>query len=123
MKLILRTLLLGTIILFLPAMFPWWSILIVGLVLGFAIPGPLINTFISGFLSGGFTWLYLAWKIDRDSEAFFSEKMVQLFPFSDPNYLILLTGLIGGMVTGLGTLSGASFRQLFERKKTRSLYS
>jgi len=123
MKLILRTLLIGLAIYLLPGTFPWWMVMIISLVAGFALPGPALNVFISGFLGGGATWLLMAWQIDRNTNSFLTEKMVQLFPFSDPFFLVILSGVVGGVIAALGSLSGASFRQIFSKKKSNSLYS
>ncbi len=123
MKLIFRTLVLGLVIYLLPSFLPWWSIVPTAIIAGLLLPGPAINAFISGFLSGGTVWLFLAWQIDNTTQSFLSEKIVQLFPFSDATYLVILSGLLGGLLAGLGTLSGSSFRQIFIKKKQRSLYS
>ncbi len=120
MKLILRTLLLGVILYFLPADLPWWSIVVVGILMGIILPGPALNTFISGFLAGGLMWLFLSWQIDNATGSYLSEKIIELFPFSDATYLIILSGLIGGLLVGLATLSGSSFRQIFSKKKKKT---
>jgi len=123
MKLIFRTLLLGVILFFLPSYFPWWSLVAISFVVGFLIPGPGINAFISGFLGGGISWLLLAWRIDSATSSYLSEKMVGFFPFSDATYLIILAGLIGAIASGTSTLTGNSLRQIFIRKPQRSMYS
>lgn len=123
MKVVLRILLIGTLAYFAPFVLPWWSLAILAALVGFLIPGHGFNSFISGFLGGGATWLFLAWKIDTETHSVMSTKMVQLFPLSDPIYLVIVSGVIGGLVAGFGAVTGTSFRQIFMKKKSRSLYS
>lgn len=123
MKVILRILLIGTLAYFAPYILPWWSLALLAGLVGFLLPGHGLNSFISGLLAGGGAWLFLAWRIDQGTNSILSSKMVQLFPISDPIYLVIISGLIGGIVAAFGSLTGTSFRQIFIKKKSRSLYN
>ncbi|MBV6646558.1 MAG: hypothetical protein KI790_13970, partial [Cyclobacteriaceae bacterium] len=81
-----------------------------------------INAFITGFLGAGIVWLGLSFKLDLDSSAVLSEKIVMLFPFSDATYLIIASGVVGALCGGLGAITGNSFRQIFIKKKGRGFY-
>lgn len=102
---------------------PWWIIVIVSFLAGFLLYGSGFSVFLSGFLGGGILWLGYAWVLDVKTNAILSEKIVKLFPFSDPFYLIILSGFIGAMMSGLGGLTGNSFRWIFMKKKSKSFYS
>ncbi len=123
MKILLRIILISAVAYFVPFILPWWTLAFCGMLIGFGIPGHGLNSFISGFLGAGAVWLFLAWKIDMETNSILSDKLVQLFPVDDVIYLIVATGLIGGLIAGFGMLTGTSFRQIFIKKKSRSLYS
>lgn len=97
--------------------------MVIAFIVGFVIPGNGINQFIGGFLGGGLLWMALAWSIDVQTESILSQKIVELFPFQDAIFLIVLTGLVGAFAGALGALSGNSFRQLWMKKKEKSFYS
>ncbi len=123
MKLLLRLILIGLMAYFLLNYLPWWSLAVMAAFAGLIIPSSGLNSFISGFLGGGLVWLYLSWKIDKDTSSVLTDKMVQLFPIDDTNLLILGAGILGGLIAGFGALTGTSFRQIFMKKKKRSLYT
>ena len=123
MLFIVRFLLIGFIGLIASFVLPWWNLMIVGFLVAFMLPGNNFNALLSGFLGGGILWLVMAWKIDIETASIMSKKIVQLFPVNDSNMLVILTGLIGGVATGLGAFTGNSFRQLFLKKKEKSFYS
>lgn len=123
MKLISRIILIIAFSYLLSLYLPWWILMVVAFIVGFSIPGHGINVFIAGFLGGGLLWMSYAWYIDLKTEAILSNKIVQLFPFQDAIFLLILTGVIGALAGALGALSGNSFRQLFLKKKQKSFYS
>lgn len=102
---------------------PWWIIILVAFIVAFLFPGNNFNAFLSGLLGGGVLWMAMAWKVDTETASILSSKVVQLFPVSDVNMLIILTGVIGGLSGAFGAFSGNSFRQLFDKKKEKSFYS
>lgn len=98
--------------------------MICSFVISFIIQGNNINAFISGFLGIGLLWMVMAWKLNVETNSIMSSKVVQLIEVvDDPNTLIIVTGIIGGMVGGFSAFSGNSFRQIFIKKKKPSLYS
>jgi hypothetical protein len=55
--------------------------------------------------------------IDVRTNSILSTKIAPLLGFQSATLLILLTGLVGGLVGGLGALSGQQIRTLFTQQK------
>lgn len=123
MKIFLRIILIALVAYFVPFVLPWWTVAFFAMIIGFLVSGHGLNAFISGFLGGGAVWLILAWKIDDETNSILSSRLIQLFPFNEVIYLIIGTGLVGGLISGFGMVTGTSFRQIFIKRKSRSLYS
>ena len=123
MNILFRIILISAIAYFVPFVLPWWSLAFFAMIIGYLLPGHGVNSFISGFLGGGAVWLALAWKFDNDTNSILSNKLVQLFPVDEVIYLVIASGLIGGLISGFGMLTGTSLRQIFITRKSRSLYS
>ncbi len=123
MKFIIRIILIASLSYLSAMFFPWWGIALVAALVSFLLPGHGFNVFVSGFLGVGLLWMAFAWKTDIETASVLSEKIVQLFPVSEVTYLILATGLIGGLVGAFSGLTGSTFRQVFMKKKQKSYYS
>lgn len=69
---------------------------------------PRAYAFGAGFLGAGAVWGLLSWRIDQANEARLSEMIAELL-LQDASLhwvLILLTTLIGGLLGGLGAMTG-----------------
>jgi hypothetical protein len=95
---------------------PWWSfvipVLVFGVVIGFRdweVPG-----FTIGFLSGFIVWLGLNWYFDMTFNGIILNK-IGLLVYLPKIVVLLISGIIGGLLTGLALLSGKS---VFVRKKS-----
>jgi hypothetical protein len=87
--------------------FPWWVIAIAGFVVAFAIPQKAGLAFLSGFLALFILWAGMSFYISSANGNLLVHKMSMLFLKTDnPTLLFALTGLIGGLVAGFGSLSG-----------------
>lgn len=103
--------------------YPWWSIILCTVIVSFFMPGNNFNAFLSGLLGVGLLWLIMAWKVDISVNSIISSKIVQLFPpIDDTMTLVIATGILGGITGGLSAFTGNSFRQIFMRKKKKSIY-
>ena len=123
MKFIFRLILIAILSYFLPFYFPWWVIILSSMIVGLLLPGNGWNLFNAGFLGGGLVWLGYALKLDYQTQSIMTNQMVELMGLDDPLLLLLLSGLIGGLGSGFGALTGSSFRQIFMKKKKLSFYS
>lgn len=86
-------------------------------------PSGMLRAFITGFLSVGLVWLGQAWQLDAVNGSVFSSKIIELFPVDESIYLILLTGLVGGISAGFAGMSGASLRTISKKGKSKGYYS
>ncbi|MHA7878047.1 MAG: hypothetical protein ACX93T_03990 [Bacteroidota bacterium] len=96
---------------------PWWAIGICASVVAMGLTLNKITAFLGGFTAISLLWMTAATLIDVRTNAILSAKIAPLLGFQSSTLLILLTGWIGGMVGGLGALSGQQLRALLTSKK------
>lgn len=90
---------------------PWWVIAIVGFVVALAIPQGGGRAFLSGFLGVFLLWAGLCFWISAANDHLFAHKIsVLILKIDNPALLMIVTGLIGGLVAGFGSLSGSLLR-------------
>ncbi len=96
---------------------PWWVIAITGFVVAFAIPQKAGFAFLAGFIALFVLWAGLSFYISAANNHLLAHKISVLFIKADnPILLIMLTGIIGGLVAGLGSLTGRLFRKVISVK-------
>lgn len=123
MKLIIRIIVIGGLTYFLSPFGTWWLSMAIAFLVCFVSPSSGLNAFIAGFLGVGLTWMGHAWNLDVQNASAFSSKISEIMTVDDPIYLVLASGLIGGIAGGFSSLSGTFFRQLFQKPKKRSFYN
>ena len=97
---------------------PWWVIAIVGFIVAIVVPLKPSLSFLSGFVALFLLWTLLSFFISRANGHILAHKVSMLILKADnPFLLMLVTGIIGGLVAGLGSLSGRLFKNLWESKK------
>ena len=93
---------------------PWWVIAIAGFIVAFAIPQKAGLSFLAGFLALFFLWAGLSFWMSAANNHLLAHKISMLFIKADnPFLLITITGLIGGLIAGFGSLTGRLARKLF----------
>ena len=91
---------------------PFWAIAVAGFLVGLVFRYKwLLTPFAASFLGGFLLWGGLAWWIDRENARQLSSMLAELFKTDGP-YLAFVTGLVGGLLAGLGALTGSSLRKL-----------
>ncbi len=123
MKLIIRLIVIGTLTYFLSPFSVWWIAMVISFVVCYISPSSGLNAFVAGFLGVGLIWMGHAWNLDVNNTSTFSSKIADVMQIGDPILLVFAAGLIGGLAGGFASLSGTTFRQLFAKKKQRSMYS
>ncbi len=102
---------------------PWWGVVVAAGLVSFVIPTSSFSALVSGFVGVGVLWLTLSWKIQIESKGVLSERIAAVFTVDDPIILVIASGFVGAVCGGLGALTGNSLRQIFQKKKSKSLYS
>jgi hypothetical protein len=92
--------------------FPWWSFVFTSFVVAVAIHQRGGKAFLAGFLGLFLLWSILALLKDSANEHVLSTKVAQVLPLGG-SYLILIlvTGIVGGLVSGFAALAGSFMRR------------
>lgn len=91
---------------------PWWSFVITSLIVAVAIHQRPGKAFLTGFAGVFLLWAGMALVKDAANEHILSTKVAQVLPLGGSYLvLILLTGVIGGLVSGLAALTGTYLRK------------
>lgn len=89
---------------------PWWCIAVVAVVLGFFFKQHSGLAFLAGFLAVFVLWVGYAYLLSSANNHLLAIKIAELMaPLTggSKNVLLLLTGIVGGLVGGLATLTGS----------------
>ncbi len=91
---------------------PWWSFVGTSLIIAMAVHQRPGRAFLSGFLGLFLLWTVLAFLKDAANDQVLSAKVAQVLPLGGSSLvLILVTGIIGGLVSGLAALTGSYIRK------------
>lgn len=91
---------------------PWWSFAITSLLVALAVHQKPGKSFLSGFLGLFLLWAVLAFMKDTANEHVLSAKVAQLLLKNSSSIgIILLTGVVGGLVSGFAALTGSYLRK------------
>lgn len=124
MKLIIRIILIGGLTyVFSLFMGIWWMCMIASFLMCSILPTNALNSFISGFLGAGLIWLSSAWSLDVENASAFSSKIATIMKLGEPIYLVLVSGAVGGLSSGLSGITGSYFRKIFKKETKKSFYS
>jgi hypothetical protein len=85
---------------------PWWSMAIGAFAVAYLVGNKSLISFFAGLLGVGILWLTVAMLIDYDTHSILTDKINKLLPLN----ALLLTTLVGGVVGGLSSLTGALIR-------------
>jgi len=91
---------------------PWWIVVIVAFLAALLFGKTSGQSFWSGFAAVFVGWTILALLKSVPNDNILADRVVQLFPL--PHnwiWVLLVTALIGGLVGGLGALSGLLLRK------------
>lgn len=123
MKLIIRIIVIGALTYFISPLSVWWTAMIIAFLVCFISHSSGLNAFIAGFLGVGLVWMGHAWNLDVQNESAFSSTIGEMMQLSDPIFLVLISGLVGGIAGAFASLTGTTLRQIFIKPKQRSLYN
>lgn len=90
---------------------PWWGFAITSFLVAILVHQKGWKAFLSGFLGLFLLWAGLAWWIDMQNNSLLSSKIAAILPLGGNSVLlILVTGFVGGLVSGLATITGSYLR-------------
>jgi hypothetical protein len=86
---------------------PWWSFVVAAALVGATVQQTATKTFAASFLGMFIAWGGLAWWIDWQNQSLLSQKIAMVLPLGgSAAALLFITGLIGGLLSGLSALCG-----------------
>ena len=94
------------------AFFPWWSFLIPIFIMGIILPIEKwkISAFLFGFASGFIVWCLFTFYFELDYQGNITETIGKMMKM--PRFIVyIITGFIGGILTGLAFYSGYLLRR------------
>lgn len=91
---------------------PWYSLAVVALAMGYFFKSNA--NFLAGFLAIAVLWFLKAWWADAHTVSDLSTRVATILMVKSKLILMLVTALIGGLVGGFATLTGALLK--YKRK-------
>ncbi len=87
---------------------PWWNIALVSFILAVLIRQKPFPAFVCAFLAVFILWFALSYRIDLHNDHILSARMALLiFKKESPLLIITLSAFTGGLVAGMGSLTGS----------------
>jgi hypothetical protein len=87
---------------------PWWIIAVIAFLVTFLLRPTPFSGFASGFLAILLLWGVLAWTISENNNHLLAHRISLLIIKTDsPVMLVLLTALIGAIVSGFAGMTGS----------------
>ena len=103
MKLLLQFIATLIVCFILQTFLPWWSMAFGAIAVSYWYSNKGFQAFIVGFLAIGLLWFGVAFYIDVSTHSILTEKVNKLLPLNS----FLITTLVGGLVGGMASLTGA----------------
>jgi len=95
---------------FLNAWLPWWSPVVIAFVLGVVRGKKNVQAFFGGFAAVALAWLLIAGLQHFRNEGLLTGKIAEVLKLPGSWLLFVAVGLIGGLLGGLGGLTGFKLR-------------
>lgn len=91
--------------------FQWWGVAPVAFGVALLIHQKAWKAFLAAFAGAFVLWVALAWWIDAENGKNLSSKVAELMGLGKNSFLlIIITGAVGGIVSGAAALSGSFMR-------------
>ena len=95
---------------------PWYAIAIAGLLFGIFAPlSSAGKAFAYGLLAGAIVWGCYSGFLNYQNESILATRIGNMFGGLTPWSMVIVTGLLGGIYGGLGSITGFWGRQLFSK--------
>ena len=86
---------------------PWWSIALPGLMFGYLFKQQAVPSFLWGFFGVFLLWGGQALYVHIANDGILSTRIAEMLGVEAPLIVVLITGVLGGLVSGLATLTGS----------------
>jgi len=90
---------------------PWYLIVLAGFSGGMLLKSQWSALYI-GFLAGIVLWAVHIWLVTNASESDLPARMAQIFTLPNETILVVVSALVGGLVTGFASAAGGSLRKI-----------
>jgi hypothetical protein len=91
---------------------PWYAMGVAFGLVAYVLNMPLKSSFLTGFLAGFVLWVVSALWLDLQHPSTLPSRMALVFPLKGNVFaLFVLTGVLGGLFSGIWTWAGARSRQ------------
>lgn len=90
---------------------PWWSVAIPGLIFGYLFNQKAFSSFGWGFLALFLLWGGQALYTHLANDGILTSRIAEMLSLGSPILVVLITGILGGLVSGLAALTGSLFRE------------
>lgn len=98
---------------------PWWIIALICFLIGLSFIDSAWQAFFIGFSMVFLLWFITAAVKSYQNDFILINRMAELLPIHNTWVIMIITGLIGGLVGGLSTLTGYFLQSINEKKKRR----
>jgi len=122
MNFILRILITGISTYYISSFFPWWLIIFIPFILGLIFDDNYISHFLSSFIGVSVSWFFLLLGMEYQTEEILSSKIIQILNINSTNSLIIISAVIGGVVSGLSSITALALVNIFRKKKDKRDY-
>lgn len=105
---IIALLLTVTASLILQLFLPWYIVAVVAFAVAYFVKQNSFSAFASGFVAVFLLWVLYAYMLSSANENLLATKFATLLPLKgNVTLLLLITGIIGGLVSGFSALTGS----------------
>jgi len=106
------------IALILSQLLPWWSIMVASFLTALIISLKRIAVFLVPFLAIMLFWIVYSYWLSSANDFILAKKIAVLLPLKGNAYLLIfVTGIIGGIASGVSAIFGKECSLLIARKK------
>lgn len=92
----------------------WWAAIVPAIFLGAWLFEKNITALLVGFFAGGIAWLAQALFIHIANDGILATRIADMMQVGSPLIVLLLTFIIGGLLTGMSTLMGFQIKALLK---------
>ncbi len=91
---------------------PWWTIALAAFIVSIFLQQSPAASFWAGFAGVFLLWMLLATLINGANEGILAHRMARLLPLGGSVFLLIfVTAIAGGLVGGMGALTGSLLRK------------